>query len=191
MVGAVCALLYDLLLPGGGTLNGSAWPSPRELCHALSENTHTQQLRSCSLDVTTREASRDPQVRKHFKRNQNKHPTNANKATITTKQTKRKRTETRGKKKPNVPVSDSDEQTSELALLKRPGLSALGCTSYPSPSQAVASPISRATQFGGCHRMPSYLGTDVSESKKPSKNNHNGPFPHLGQTRKFPRGHGY
>lgn len=37
--------------------------------------------------------------------------------------------------------------------------------------------------------MPSYLGTDISESKNQSKNNPNDPLPHLGQTGRFPQGH--
>lgn len=39
--------------------------------------------------------------------------------------------------------------------------------------------------------MPSYLGTDISESKKWSKANHNTLFPHLGQARRFPLGQIY
>lgn len=39
--------------------------------------------------------------------------------------------------------------------------------------------------------MPSYLETDISESKKWSKTNHNNLFPHLGKARRFPLGQTY
>lgn len=57
--------------------------------------------------------------------------------------------------------------------------------------QDVTSPIPRASHLSGCHSMPSYLGTDISESKNRSKPNHNNLFPHLGQVRRFPEGQMY